>query len=107
MPTLKGILGQAAPSADTNTDLYTIPANKNATVKVVAANRGSETVFRIWVALDAAATANAQYLAFDKTLAANDSLVTASFMAGGEDVVRVRAGSANVSFSVSGIEQDN
>lgn len=106
MPIVRGILGQAAPGAATDTDLYAVPAGKSATVKVVATNRaGSDTTIRVWVAVAAAATENKQYLVYDKGLAANDALVTASFMVGESDVIRVHAASASVSFSATGIEE--
>lgn len=107
MATIKGILGQAAPSATTETDLYTVPAAKNATVKVMATNRSTVGTVRISVGVDGAATDNTQYLAYDKQVQANDSLSTATFMLGSTDVVRVYASSANFSFTVTGIEQDD
>jgi hypothetical protein len=107
MATVKGILGQAAPAGSVDTDLYEVPANKNATVKVIVANRSTAIPYRIWVAVNGAATSNKQYVAYDPTLEANDAVSTVSFMLGSGDVVRVRAGSSNVSFSCSGTEQDN
>ena len=107
MATVKGILGQAAPGAASDTDLYTVPASKNATVRVVSTNRSTATTVRIWVAIDGAVTANAQYLAYDTPLAGNDTLSTAPIMVGNDDVVRVRSASANVSFTCTGIEQDD
>ena len=46
MATVKGILGQAAPSSGVDTDLYTVPTSKTATVKVVCANRAA-TAFAV------------------------------------------------------------
>jgi hypothetical protein len=107
MATIKGILGQSAPAATTEADLYTVPSGKNATVKVLCTNRSTETTVRISIGVDGAGTANAQYIAYDETLADNKSLSTATFMVGSTDVVRVYAGSANVSFTCTGIEQDD
>jgi hypothetical protein len=107
MATVKGILGQSAPSATTETDLYTVPASKNATVKVIVTNRSTETTFRISVGIDGAVTANAQYIAYDTVIGDNDTKSTATLMVGSTDVVRVYAGSANVSFTCTGIEQDD
>lgn len=106
MATVKGILGQAAPNADTDTDLYTVPTSKTATVKVILANRDTTVSVRIWVAPNGAATGVSQYLAYDFSLPGNEAMTTASFMLGDGDVVRVRANSANVSFTCTGIEQD-
>ena len=107
MATVKGILGQAAPAATTEADLYTVPASKNATVKVMCTNRSTETTVRISIGVDGASTANNQYIAYDKVLGDNDTVSTATFMVGSTDVVRVYAGSANVSFTCTGIEQDD
>lgn len=102
----RGMLGQSAPGAGTDTDLYTVPTSKNAVVKVIATNRSGSTTFRVWVAIAGAATSNEQYVAYEKVLVGNDAVSTVSFMVGPTDVVRVRAASANVSFSCTGIEQD-
>ena len=107
MAVVRGILAQAAPAADTDTNLYTVPASKNATVKVISANRSTSTTVRVWVAINAAATADKQYVSFDQTLANNDAVSTVAMMVGNDDVIRVRAASANVTFTCTGIEQDD
>mgnify|MGYP005833723633 CR=1 FL=1 len=107
MAVVRGCLGQLAPSADTETDLYTVPANKNATVRVIATNRSTQATIRITIAKDGDATENKQYIAYEQILAGNDSVSTAVIIIGGNDVIRVRANSANVSFCCSGIEQDD
>lgn len=107
MALVKGILGQAAPGATTEADLYTVPASKNATVKVICSNRSTATTVRVSVGIDGAATANGQYVAYDFALADNDTVSTVGFMVGSTDVVRVYAGSANVSFTCTGIEEDD
>ena len=106
MAVKRGMLGQAAPTLDTDTDLYTVPTSRNAVVKVIATNRSGATTFRVWVAVAGVATEDKQYEAFEKPLAGNDAVATISFMIGPTDVVRVRAASSNVSFSCTGIEQD-
>jgi len=107
MATIKGMLGQVAPGATSDTALYTVPASKNATVKVIVTNRSGATSFRVWVRVNAEATADKQYMAYEQAIAGNDSESTVSFMVGGGDIVMVRAASANVSFSCTGIEQDD
>lgn len=107
MATVKGMLGQAAPAATTETDLYTVPAAKNATVKVVCTNRASGTPVRVSVGVNGAATEDKQYVAYDEVLNANETVSTVAIMIGSTDVVRVYAGSANVSFSCTGIEEDD
>ena len=107
MATVIGILGQSAPGATTPADLYTVPSNKNATVRVICTNRSTAGTVRISVGIDGAATANGQYMAYDAAVAANETLTTATFMVGSTDVVRVYASSANFSFTCTGIEQDD
>ncbi len=102
---VKGILGQVAPGATTLTDLYTVPASKNAEVQVIITNRSTQTTFRIAGAIDGAIDANKQYLAYDKVIAANDSVTTLPFKLGADDKVRVYAGSANLSFTCTGTEE--
>jgi len=46
-----------------------------------------------------------QYLAYDKDIAAKDTGTTVDFELGADDKVRVYAGSANLSFTCTGIEE--
>ena len=108
MATVKGILGQLAPAATTLLALYTVPASKNATVKVIIANRSSvAATFRVAVAVDGAADSNEQYVVYDKAIAGNDPGSTTSIVIGSGDVIRVYASTANLSFNCTGIEQDD
>ena len=106
MADIKGILGQQAPSATTLTDLYTVPSGRNATVKVVIANRGVAATFRVSVAVAGAVDSSEQYVAYDKPISTNDTGVTAAIMIGSTDVVRVYASTSNLSFTCTGVEQD-
>ena len=107
MATVKGVLGQAAPGATSEADLYTVPASKNATIRVISTNRSTAGTVRISVGIDGAVTANEQYMAYDFAVGANETKSTTPFMVGSTDVVRVYASSANFSFSCVGIEQDD
>ena len=108
MADIKGILGQIAPSATTLTALYTVPANKNATVKVIVTNRAASTgSFRISVGVNGAGDATEQYLAYDKAIADNDTGSTVTFTLGDTDVLRIFASNANLSFTCTGFEQDD
>jgi hypothetical protein len=108
MATVKGIFGQDAPSATTLEDLYTVPAGKNATVKVIVTNRASAaTSFRIAIAVDGAADSLEQYIVYDKAIAGNDTGATETFVLGGDDVLRIYAGNGNLSFACTGFEQDD
>jgi hypothetical protein len=100
------VLGQNAPGATSESDLYTVPAATTAAVSsVVICNRGAETTFRISVSVNGAATANKDYLYYDTIVPANETYVaTIGITMGDTDKIRVYAGSANVSFSAFGSE---
>lgn len=107
MPTIYKVLGQSAPSATTDTTLYTVPAATDAIVSsLVIANRDSSSAtFRVAVRPAGAALANQHYIAYDVTVGANDSTVlTLGLTLDATDVITVRASSANLSFSAYGSE---
>lgn len=108
MTTLKGVLGQLAPSTGVLTDLYTVPATKNATCRVIITERlGAASTFRISVAPAGATDSDEHYISYDRPIALNDTGATIAFMLGSEDVVRVQASTAGLSFTCTGIELDN
>ena len=107
MPTVYKILGQSAPSATTNTDIYTVPSSTEAIVNTIAVcNRGAaQATYRLAVRPNGATIANQHYFVFDTIIAANDTVnpdITLSLDAG--DVITVYASTANFSFLVSGVE---
>jgi hypothetical protein len=94
------------PGATTLTDLYTVPAVKRATLRVVGTNRGAATLIRISVAPGGAADTASQYLIYNLSLEANDAVATAPLMLAAGDVVRVYSSSGNVAFHCTGLIQD-
>lgn len=107
MPIAYKILGQQAPSATTETDLYTVPAATSAVgVTGVVCNRGgTATTFRISVSVAGGATANKDYLYYDVAIPANDSFAfSLGLDLAATDKIRVYAGNGNLSFTVSGTE---
>ena len=107
MPTNYKILGQSAPSATTSTDLYTVPSSTQAVVSsIVVCNRDSAAAtFRISTAVDGAALANSQYIAYDVTVGGNDStIITIGATLGDTDKIRVYASTANLTFTAYGSE---
>ena len=101
------VLGQAAPSATTETDLYTVPASTQTIVStIVVANRAATSAtYRISVSVAGAATATKDYLIYDATLAANSTTaLTLGITLGATDKVRVYSSSANLSFNAFGSE---
>ena len=107
MPTAYKVLGQVAPSATTNTTLETVPSATQAVVSTIAVcNRAATAAtYRIAVRPAGATLANEHYIAYDSTVAANDStFITVGITLAATDVVTVYASSANLSFSAFGSE---
>ncbi len=101
------VLAQSAPSATTDTDVYTVPSATEAVVStIVMANRaGTAGTFRIAVRPDGATIANEHYLAYDVPLAANDSTtLTLGVTMDAADVLTVQTSSADMSVNVFGTE---
>ena len=106
MATTYGILGQVS-DASTEQDLYTVATGKNVKVRITVTNRaGSAATFRLAIAPDGGATGNEDYVAYDKTIAANESITSTTFTINDSDVIRAESSTANVTFVVFGIEQD-
>lgn len=107
MATVYKVLGQSAPSATTNTDVYTVPSATEAVIStVVIANRANTAgTFRLAVRPDGAAIANQHYLAYDTAIGANDSItLTLGITVNAADVITAYASSANMSVNVFGTE---
>lgn len=107
MATAYKVLGQSAPSATTDTDVYTVPSSTSAIVSTITAcNRSAAAVtYRIAVRPAGATIANEHYLAYDVSLAANDSVnLTLGVTLATTDVITVYASDGNLSFSVFGSE---
>jgi len=101
------VLGQSAPSATTNTDVYTVGSGKQAIVSTITvANRAATSAtYRIAIRPAGATLANQHYIAYDVTVAANDTTaITLGISLATTDVVTVYASSANLSFGVFGSE---
>ena len=101
------VLGQVAPSATTEDDLYTVPALTEAVgSSIIICNRGgSATTFRVSISLLGGATTNADYLYYDVAIPANDTFIaTIGVTLSAGNVVRVYAGNGNLTFSLYGSE---
>jgi len=100
-------LGQSAPSATTETDLYTVPSSTSAVVSTLTVcNRAnSSTTFRVSHAVGGGATANKDYLVYDATIYANETITfTLGVAMATTDKLKVYAGTANLSFNAHGVE---
>jgi hypothetical protein len=69
------VLAQSAPSATTNTDIYTVGSGKQAIVSTITVcNRSaSACTYRIAIRPAGATIANQHYVAYDVTVADNDT----------------------------------
>jgi hypothetical protein len=101
-------LGQAAPAAATDTDLYTVPAATSTVVSsVIIANRGgAATLVRLAVRPAGAAIASKHYLIYDYSLDTGDSIdLTAGITLATTDVLTVRDSVGTASFNAFGSEK--
>lgn len=101
------VLAQSYPTAETLTDVYTVPANKSAVVSTlkVCNQSDEETTFRAAVAVAGAADESKQYVYYDVPIAPNDTFSsTEGWTLGAADVLRVRSGNGRCSYNVFGIE---
>jgi hypothetical protein len=107
MATSYEVLGQSAPDATTNTDVYTVPSATQAVVStIVICNRAATAgTFRLAVRPAGATIANQHYLAYDVPLAANDSTtLTLGITIDATDVITTYCSSADMSINVFGSE---
>jgi len=101
------VLAQAAPSATSNTDIFTVGAGKQIVVStLVICNRAATAAtYRIAIRTDGAVLANTHYIAYDVPIAANDATtLTLGLTMDASDVVTVYASTANFTFSIFGSE---
>ena len=107
MATTYKVLAQSAPSATTNTDVYTVGSGKSAVVSTITiANRANASAsFRVAIRPTGATIANQHYIAYDVVIAANDTTaLTIGITLAATDVVTVYASTANFSFNIFGSE---
>lgn len=108
MPDTYKVLAQSNPGAATLTDAYTCPAVTQTIVSTITvANRSATpTSFRISVAINGAADAVQQYVAYDVVIGANESIaLTLGITLDAADVIRVYATLATLSFNIFGVEK--
>lgn len=101
------ILGQSAPAATTETALYTVPASTEAIISTITiCNRGTAAAtYRVYCSNNGAATANSQYLVFDATIQAKETVaLTLGVTLDAADVLRIYASTADLSFNAFGSE---
>ena len=101
------VLAQSAPSATTNTDIYTVGAGKEAVVSTITVANRSATArtYRIAIRPAGATLANQHYVAYDVSIGANDTTaLTLGITLTSTDVVTVYASTTDLSFGIFGSE---
>lgn len=102
-----GVLGQTA-DASVEQSIYTVTGTKDVKVKITVTNRAATSAtFRVAIVPNGGTTANEDYVAYDKSLPANDTLTSVTFTANADDVIRVESSTSTVTFIAYGIEQDS
>ena len=99
-----GILGSSDLSANTDTTVYTVPADTYSVVTVSICNRSSSTAaVRLAVATNATPGAN-EYLEYETSIGPNGVLERTGIVADATKQIVVRSTIANISAVVMGIE---
>jgi hypothetical protein len=101
------ILGQVADASANDVELYLVPGSTEAIVSTITvANReAAANTFRIATKTDNSAVANADYIAYDTTIEANDTITLTlgiTLQTGAE--ISVGASDGNVTFQAFGTE---
>jgi hypothetical protein len=103
-------LAVSNPSADTSTLIYTRSGSRDALASIIATNKSStDATIRVWVVPSGqdATPANHATIAYNSAVAGNNSLETFRFPVTPNDKVYVRASTADISFTLSGIDNTN
>lgn len=99
-----GILGQSAPSATTNTTVYTVPAATVATFNVSICNTSSASI-AVRLALAASGTpSTSEYIEYDAAIPPNGVLERGGIVANATKNVVVYAAAAGLAVTVYGYE---
>ena len=101
------VLGQVNPSATTATTAYTVPSATETVISTITiANLGAGPgTYRVAVRPNGATLENKHYIAYDATLAPQDTqTLTLGITLDATDVVTVYASTANFAFNVFGSE---
>ncbi len=101
------VLGQVAPAATTDTDLYTVPSATNAVIStlVIANLDSTAATYRVAVRPAGETLADKHYIAYDVSVGASDSTtLTLGLTLAATDVITVRSSTTTLAFNLSGTE---
>ena len=110
MATEYKVLAQNTLTANTNTDIYSVPAGKSAVISTISICNltASAQTYRLAVtssATAASAVTNAEHIAYDVSIAANDTVaLTLGVTAEAGKKIVARSNSASVAFNLFGSE---
>jgi len=107
MADIIGVLGQVDPAATTTTTLYTVPdLNQTTCSSLVMCNRtGGALTVRVSIHVNDASADNKQFIYYDKSIPANDTVsAVLGLTLGQNDVVKVYASGTGMSFNLFGVE---
>jgi hypothetical protein len=108
MATTFKILGQAMPTANTNLDIYTVPAGNNTIISTinVCNTTASNVSFRVFARIaGAAGNTTAQAIVYDAALPAQDALgLSLGMTLAATDKITVYSFQGNVAFTIFGSE---
>jgi hypothetical protein len=103
-------LAVSNPSANTDTLLYTRTGSRDALASIIATNKSStDATIRVWVVPfgQDSTPANHATIAYNSSVTGNNALETFRFPVTPNDKVYIRASTADVSFTLSGIDNTN
>jgi hypothetical protein len=107
MATTYKVLGQVAPAATTNTDLYTVPSATSAVIStlVIANLDSTAATYRVAVRPAGETLADKHYIAYDVNVNGADSTtLTLGLTLAATDVITVRSSTTTLAFNLSGTE---
>jgi hypothetical protein len=103
-------LAVSNPAQNTDTLMYTRTGSRDALASIIATNKSSDAAtIRVWVVPfgQDSTPANHATIAYDSAVDGNNSLETFRFPVTPNDKVYIRSSSADVSFTLSGIDNTN
>ena len=103
-------LAVSNPGANTSTLMYTRTGSRDALASIIATNKSSTAAtIRVWVIPSGqdSTPANHATIAYDSAVGGNNSLETFRFPVTPNDKVYIRASTADISFTLSGIDNTN
>ncbi len=101
-----GILGQAAPTASTDTTVYTVPASTLSVVNINVLNRSGANPVDVRIALATGnSPANSEYIEYDVTVPAKGVVERTGLALNAGKLVVVQCSTGDTSVSVYGLEQ--